>query len=105
MSLDLVEHIAEQAAALGVFKVSLGGGEPLLHPRWYDAILSFKKRTIDVSLSTNGINLADVEVSRNLARLCTRTVTVSLDGYDPPSFEAVRGDGSFARVVAGIMEA
>ena len=102
MPLNVVQRLADEAASSGVFKISLGGGEPLLHPQWPDAILAFKHHDIDVSLSTNGILLTDTSVARSLAAMSMRSITVSMDGYDEPSFDSIRGHGTFARVVAGI---
>jgi MoaA/NifB/PqqE/SkfB family radical SAM enzyme len=86
--------------ALGMRHVSLDGGEPLAH-RHVDEVVSFLAlRGVRVFMNTNGIlvprKLATV---RRLGR-----VKISLDG-PRDAHDAVRGEGSYDKAIAGAMAA
>ena len=75
--------------ALGVDKVRLTGGEPLLRrdlPRW-SAMLAAKPGLNDLALTTNGVLLADQIDALKAAGL--RRITVSLDTLRRDRFKAL----------------
>ncbi len=92
-------------ARLGGKRLMLTGGEPLLHPDWLE-ILSFaccKEEFSEVCLQTNATLLSesDVDALSRLAdsRLCLQ---VSLEGASADTNDAVRGEGSFDRIIEGL---
>lgn len=96
--------------ALGIEKIRLTGGEPLLRRGLIDMVSEVAKlRTLDghpldIAITTNGHMLADLAQPLKEAGL-TR-VTVSMDAVDPETFARItRVPGSFARVTAGIRAA
>ncbi|MGB7189180.1 MAG: GTP 3',8-cyclase MoaA [Acidobacteriaceae bacterium] len=96
--------------SLGIEKVRLTGGEPLLRKGLTDLLRELAKvRTaagekLDLALTTNGHLLEAQAVQLKDAGL--GRITVSMDAVDAPTFERItRVPGSFAHVVRGIRAA
>ncbi len=96
--------------SLGIEKVRLTGGEPLLRRGLIELIEELHcVRTpsggqLDIALTTNG-HLLDV-LAAPLKAAGLNRVTVSMDAVDAPTFERItRVPGSFKKVVAGIRAA
>jgi cyclic pyranopterin phosphate synthase len=106
LSFDEIVRLARIFAGLGVRKLRITGGEPLLRPGIADLVgdLSGIPGIDDVALTTNGILLAQHAAALKAAGLSR--VTVSLDSLDPRVFLAMSGGrGSVDKVLAGIREA
>ena len=91
---------------MGVHKVRITGGEPLLRPGLADLIgdLNRVEGIDDIALTTNGILLAQHSAALKAAGL--GRVTVSLDSLDDEVFLRMSGGrGSKDRVLEGISEA
>lgn len=100
LDFDEIERVARMAAALGVTKIRLTGGEPLLRPGLPDLIrrLSTLPGIEDVALTTNGVLLPRFAPALRQAGL--RRVTVSLDSLDPGVFARMSGGrGSLPAVI------
>jgi AdoMet-dependent heme synthase len=105
MSLAEIEPYLDEAAQLGAREYYFTGGEPFLNPEM-EAIL---ERTLEVgpaTVLTNGLLLDPARCAR-LAALAARSdysldLRVSLDGWDAPSNDAVRGEGTFERILETI---
>ena len=96
--------------ALGVEKVRLTGGEPLLRANLLDLVRDLSHlRTIsggpiDIALTTNGHLLA--ALAQPLKDAGLNRVTVSMDAVDPATFTRItRVPGSYEKVLAGIRAA
>jgi cyclic pyranopterin phosphate synthase len=90
---------------LGVEKIRLTGGEPLLR-RNLDVLvglLARKHRVRDLALTTNGVLLA--EQARALKAAGLARLTVSLDTLRPERFRALTRRDELGRVLAGLEEA
>ena len=99
-------RIAKNFVSLGVDKIRITGGEPLLRANLADLIgdLSHVDGIRDIALTTNGVLLAKYASELKAAGL--NRVTVSLDSIDPNEFKTMTsGRGSLDRVLAGIEEA
>lgn len=106
LSFEEIVRLSQIAAGLGVNKLRLTGGEPLLRRNIEDlvAILAAVEGIDDLALTTNGVLLAHHAEALALAGL-TR-VTVSLDALDPEIFAHMNGVGAKVdRVLAGISAA
>jgi cyclic pyranopterin phosphate synthase len=106
LGFDEILRLAQVFAGLGVHKLRITGGEPLLRPNLSDLIgdLSRIEGIEDVALTTNGVLLAQHAAALKAAGLSR--VTVSLDSLDEQVFQAMSGGrGSLARVLEGIREA
>jgi GTP 3',8-cyclase len=98
-----IERLARAFAALGVRKLRLTGGEPLLRQELPEIIqrLSRIEGIDDLALTTNGALLAERAVDLRQAGL--RRLTVSLDALDPAVFLSMSGGyGDVTKVLAGI---
>ena len=99
-------RIAKNFVSLGVDKIRITGGEPLLRVNLVDLIgdLSRVDGIRDIALTTNGVLLTKYAAELKAAGL--NRVTVSLDSIDPNEFKTMTGGrGSLDRVLAGIEEA
>jgi len=101
MPAEMVVSVARAAAELGVRSLKFTGGEPLLRRDLAD-LLSQMPQDLDISLTTNGVFLA--EQARNLAEAGLDRVNVSLDSLNPKTYRAITGcqEGDLERVLAGI---
>ncbi len=94
--------VVRAAAELGISKVRLTGGEPLIRIGLTDLVrmLSAIKGIDDIALTTNGMLLAERAVQLKQAGL--RRVNVSLDSLIPARFRAATRGGDVSRVLDGI---
>lgn len=98
---EMVVGVAVAAARLGVRSLKFTGGEPLLR-KSLPTLLEQMPEEMEVSLTTNGILLADQ--AEDLAAAGLSRVNVSLDSLQPRTYRAVTGakEGDMERVLAGI---
>lgn len=98
--------IASVAVSLGVTKLRLTGGEPLLDKKVPALVESLSKLTgvEDLALTTNGTLLAPL--AAELAQAGLHRVTVSLDSMDEKVFREMSGNrGDLQKVLLGIAAA
>ncbi len=74
-------------------RVSLTGGNPLLHPRFWDMLAHLRKNDVPVSLLGNPFGITD-EVAQRLYELGVRKFQLSLDGMEK-THDRFRKRGSF----------
>ena len=106
LSFGEILRVATIFAGLGVEKLRITGGEPLLRPGLSDLIgdLSRIEGIRDIALTTNGVLLAQHAAALKAAGL--DRVTVSLDSLDDKVFATMSGGrGGKHRVLEGIAEA
>jgi cyclic pyranopterin phosphate synthase len=106
LSFDEITRLTRLFVQLGVKKVRLTGGEPLLRPNVSELIgdLTAIDGVEDVALTTNAVLLA--QHAAELKANGLRRITVSLDSLDPEIFKQM--SGGFAerdRVLEGIRAA
>ena len=94
LSLSELTRWGSELSANGVFKISIGGGEPLKLQDAVERIAVFTARGMSVSLSTNALSLT-AELIDRLNDLRLRTLSVSLEGATQTSYEAIRGPGTW----------
>jgi len=103
LSFEEIERIVRIAVALGIRKVRLTGGEPLLR-RDLATLVAMLARIDDfagdITLSTNGILLP--QQAEALARAGLRRVNVSLDSLVRERFEQIVRRDALDAVLAGI---
>lgn len=103
LSFEEIERLSRAFVALGVRKLRLTGGEPLLRRDLPDLVarLVSIEGVEDVALTTNGLLLPRLAADLKAAGL--RRVTVSLDSLDPEVFGRMNGLGLHPeRVLDGI---
>jgi cyclic pyranopterin phosphate synthase len=90
--------------SLGIEKVRLTGGEPLLRKGLVDLIEQIASPKLDIALTTNGHLLEDLAAP--LRRAGLNRITVSMDAVDPEIFARItRVPGSYERVLRGVRAA
>jgi GTP 3',8-cyclase len=106
LSFEELLRLTRLFVQLGVVKVRITGGEPLLRPGLADLVgdLSLLPQIEDLALTTNGVLLAQHAAQLRAAGL--RRVTVSLDSLDQQVFAAMAGElGNVADVLEGVAAA
>ena len=104
LSLEEIEALIDEMSTLGCYKLSFGGGEPLLHPQLPGLLEHAYARGVRVSLSTNAM-AASRYLVRRLKGAAIDEIKVSVQGATAQVNDAIRGeDGAFARALRGIKE-
>lgn len=105
LSFEELGEVIRVAAGLGVSKIRITGGEPLVRPGVVDFVR--RLRTLpgisDLALSTNGTLLAEHAAALKAAGLMR--INISLDSLRSAVFRAVSGRNDLGRVRAGIAAA
>jgi GTP 3',8-cyclase len=102
LTFEEIERLGRIFVSLGVQKIRLTGGEPLVR-RDLERLVEKLARIgdLDLTLTTNGSLLS--QKARSLADAGLRRVTVSLDSLDDATFRAMNdADFPVAKVLAGI---
>jgi GTP 3',8-cyclase len=102
LSFEELTRVVKVFSSLGVDRVRLTGGEPLLRQELPELVrrLASEPGLRDIALTTNGVLLADM--ARKLRAAGLTRVTVSLDTLHPDRFRALTRRDEHARVLAGI---
>jgi cyclic pyranopterin phosphate synthase len=97
-----IQAIARAAAELGITKVRLTGGEPLVRAQLTRLVrmLSQIDGIDDISLTTNGLLLRQYAAPLKQAGL--KRVNISLDTLRPETFRRITTNGKLGDVLAGI---
>jgi SynChlorMet cassette radical SAM/SPASM protein ScmE len=92
-----------EAKEAGVMKITLSGGEVFARKDIFELIEGIIKNKMRFNVLTNG-TLITTEIAKALARVRQRCdfIQVSLDGSKPETHDAIRGKGSFAKMIKGI---
>jgi cyclic pyranopterin phosphate synthase len=105
LSLEELDRVATAFVGLGVRKLRLTGGEPLVRKGFMELVHSLSRHLRsgaleELTLTTNGTRLA--RFADALAQYGVKRVNVSLDTLDPERFRRVTRGGGLAQVLAGI---
>ncbi len=102
LTFEEIERLVRIFVSLGVQKIRLTGGEPLVRRDLEHLVGQLAKiGDLDLTLTTNGSLLA--QKARSLADAGLRRVTVSLDSLDDATFKQMNdSDFPVAKVLAGI---
>ena len=105
LSVEEIEEIAISAASLGIKKIRLTGGEPLVRKGILDIVERVARipGVTEVALTTNGTLLADYAPLLKAAGV-TR-VNISVDAFDPDAYREITRGGEIGNVMAGIRAA
>lgn len=91
----------EQVMDLEVPYLSFSGGEPMVHPRFFDMVQYICSRNGQLKIETNGHSLTSKNCAR-LKELGVKAVQVSLDGASRETFNRMRVRGDFDRALQGV---
>jgi cyclic pyranopterin phosphate synthase len=105
LSFEEIAELTTVFTGLGVERVRLTGGEPLLRRDLHVLVgmLAENSHVRDLAMTTNGVLLA--RAARTLREAGLRRVTVSLDSLRPERFRALTRRDDHARVLEGIAAA
>jgi cyclic pyranopterin phosphate synthase len=105
LTFEEIEGLAGIFTGLGVDRVRITGGEPLLRKDLPDLVrrLAEQPAVRDLALTTNGILLASA--AGDLRRAGLHRITISLDTLDPQVFRGLTRSGEHAAVLRGIAAA
>ncbi len=93
-------RVADELVELGCHKLCLSGGEPTLHPRWYELGRRMVEGGIGVHIISNAWNWGERETERAI-EAGLENVGFSLDGLES-AHDTVRRAGSFQRVITAV---
>lgn len=102
LSFEEIEEIVQVAASLGIWKVRLTGGEPLVR-RDIEVLvdmLSGIPGVKELSMTTNG-SLLTPSMASALKKAGLDRVNISIDTLDPERFRNLTGGGELSGVLAG----
>jgi cyclic pyranopterin phosphate synthase len=105
LSLEELERIASAFVGLGVKKLRITGGEPLVRKGVINLFERLSRHLRsgalnELTLTTNGTRLA--EFASQLASVGVERINVSLDTLKPDLFRRLTRGGDLSKVVAGI---
>lgn len=102
LSLEEITEICRQASQIGIKKIKVTGGEPLIRKGCVDLIRMLKEipGIEQVTLTTNGVLLAQYAEQLNNAGL--DAINVSLDTLDPEKYRKITQSDALADVLDGI---
>jgi len=102
LTYEEILRVARVATSLGVTKLRITGGEPLVRRDVTDFIGALNKLpgVTDIGLSTNGTLLAPL--AHRLRANGVRKVNISLDTLDPDRYGEISGNGRLRDCLAGI---
>ena len=108
LSLEELERLCGAFVRLGVRKLRLTGGEPLVRRNIMSLIRGLSRHLEsgdldELTLTTNGSQLA--KYADELAGLGVKRVNVSIDTLDPHKFQAITRWGKFDKVMDGLAAA
>ncbi|MFZ7133317.1 MAG: GTP 3',8-cyclase MoaA [Eubacteriales bacterium] len=100
-----IESIVRSMAKVGIKKVRITGGEPLLRKDVHEIIerIAHIPEIQDISMTTNGINL-DVMVEK-LKKAGLKRLNISLDSLKEDKFHYITGGGKLEKTLIGIEKA
>jgi GTP 3',8-cyclase len=102
LTFEEIERFVATAVPLGIRKIRLTGGEPLMRPKLPDLVekLSAIGNIRDLALTTNGVMLAEAAQPLHAAGL--RRLNIHLDTLDRERFRQITRRDDFSRVMAGL---
>jgi cyclic pyranopterin phosphate synthase len=105
LSYEEICRLVALAVRLGITRVRVTGGEPLVRRGIIDfiAALNSLDGLQDISITTNGVLLE--EMADGLITAGKPRLNISLDSLDPDKFRTITGRGNFERVWRGINRA
>jgi cyclic pyranopterin phosphate synthase len=99
---DEITRLVSILADLGIERIRLTGGKPLLRPKLQNLIISLAEINgiKSISMTTNGLLLRDK--IKHLRDAGLESVNISLDTFRPDRFKVITGLDSFNKVIDAI---
>lgn len=96
LTTEEAKQLIDEWAAMQVFYINVGGGEPMTRPDFFELMEYAIARRIGIKFSTNG-TLIDEAAADWIASADYLDVQISLDGATADVNDPIRGAGSYAR--------
>lgn len=105
LTFEEIQRIVKLAAGLGISKIKLTGGEPLVRRGVISLVemITSVEGIESVTMTSNGVLLKDYAADLKLAGL--DSINVSIDTLDAKEFEKITGFDELQQVIDGIKEA
>lgn len=102
LSFEEIKAIVEVAVPLGIDKIRLTGGEPLVRKDIVELVrmIASVKGVNDLAMTTNGILLGSF--AKDLARAGLQRINISLDTINPSKFALLTRGGDITKVFEGV---
>jgi len=102
LSYEQIEIIGQAAVAMGITKIRLTGGEPLVRRAIENLVgrLSRIRGLNELGLTTNGTRLSEMALKLKVNGL--NRVNISMDTMNPDRYRAITRGGDLPKVLAGI---
>ncbi len=102
LSFEEIKAVVEVAVPLGIDKIRLTGGEPLVRKDIVELVrmIASVKGVNDLAMTTNGILLGSF--AKDLALAGLQRINISLDTIDPAKFAFLTRGGDIKKVFEGI---
>ncbi|TCK97744.1 cyclic pyranopterin monophosphate synthase subunit MoaA [Natranaerovirga hydrolytica] len=105
LSLDELYQVIKAYCEIGINKVRITGGEPLVREGIIEWISRVSKlpQIKDLAMTTNGVLLK--KYAKDLKEAGLNRLNISLDSLDPDSYKSITGGGQLSSVLEGIQTA
>ena len=101
MSPDEIESLAKTFVEMGVNKIRLTGGEPMVRKEFVDIVQRLAKLPVELTLTTNGVLVhKHIDLFKEAG---IRSVNVSLDTLNPEVFHQITKRNQFKQVWDNIL--
>lgn len=100
LTLEEIEQIATAFIALGVKKIRLTGGEPLVRKDVIKLIRALGQKEVELAITTNGSQLT--RMAKPLKEAGVNRLNISIDSLQTERFNAMTRTGKLDQVLAGI---
>lgn len=102
LTLEEIYQLIDETKRLGVLSVHLSGGEPLVHPHFFEIAEYIRDHSLGLEVFTNG-TLVTKKVAKKLKDFDVLKVSVSLDSLTPEIHDSFRGKkGAWKKTMKGI---
>lgn len=95
LSTSEAKALVDEIAAMQIFYINIGGGEPMIRSDFFELIEHAVSRHVGVKFSTNGTRI-DAVAARRLSSMDYLDIQISIDGADAATSDKIRGVGSYA---------
>lgn len=106
LTLEEKLRVVKELDEAGVPAIALSGGEPTIHPDFWDVLNEMNRRGFYSAVATNGLMFANMEFAEKAKKAGLRYVEISIDAADPEVHDKFRGvPGAWAKAVQGLRNA
>jgi radical SAM protein with 4Fe4S-binding SPASM domain len=88
LSFDEILRLLDQLRDMGILYLTLTGGEPLLHPQFWEIALEAKRRAFALRVFTNATLIGEAEADR-FRDLCPNSLEISIHGATAATAQAL----------------